>query len=259
LEPRIVLEQMLQKLREIQVGSEFDSELSRIKSQSHVEMTDVEYFREIVKLVYDAGFRGSVVEKHNAELTEAFANYDFRKVARQDFRSLFAASPIKNRKKVKGCLKNAKQLIELVAEYGSFEAYLRSFGDVAHDVKSFLKMQRDMRSRFAYLGPTNFYAFMKYIGFDFLKPDVHLRVIMSRLGLTSSPKCSEEEVLVAANGIRDATGEQLRIIDQIFYTYGSSDHGRVKKAICGDKPLCEECYLPKYCDYYKKRHTEAAN
>jgi 3-methyladenine DNA glycosylase Tag len=250
---------MLQKLREIQVGREFDTELSRLKSESHVEMTDVEYFRQLVNLVYDTGFRGSVVRKHEAELSEAFANYDFRTVARHDFPSLFAASPIKNRKKVKGCLKNAKQLVKLVGEYGSFETYLRSFGDVAHDVKSFMKMQRDMRSRFAYLGPTNFDAFMKYIGYDALKPDLHVRRIMSRLGLTSSPKCSEEAVLEAAMRIRDATGEQLRIIDQAFYTYGSSDHGRVKKAICGDKPLCVECYLPKYCDYYKRRHTEAAS
>jgi DNA-3-methyladenine glycosylase I len=250
---------MRKKLREIQVGREFDSELSRLKSQSHVEMTDMKYFHELVNLVYNAGFRGSVVGKYKAGLSDTFANFDFRRVARQDFRSLFAASPIKNRKKVKGCLKNAKQLVKLVDEYGSFEAYLRSFGDVAHDVKSVLKMQRDMRSRFAYLGPTNFYAFMKYIGFDFLKPDVHVRVIMSRLGLTSSPKCTEEEVLVAAQRIREATGEQLRIIDQLFYTYGSSDHGRVKKAICGAKPLCTECYLPKYCDYYKRRHTEAVD
>jgi 3-methyladenine DNA glycosylase Tag len=248
---------MRQKLREIQVEGKFDTELSRLKSQSHVEMTDVKYFRQLVNLVYDSGFRMS--EKHKAELPGAFANYNFRKVARQDFRSLFAVSPIKNRKKVKGCLKNANQLVKLVDEYGSFEAYLRSFGDVAHDVKSFLKMQSDMHSRFAYVGPTNFHAFMKYIGFDVLKDDRHVRVIMSRLHLTSSPKCSQEEVLEAAMRIRDATGEQLRIIDQLFYTYGSSDHGRVKTAICADKPLCQQCYLHKYCDYYKRRHPEAAD
>lgn len=248
---------MLQKLREIQVGGKFDTELSRLKSQSHLEKTDVEYFHQLVILVYDAGFRGSVVKKHEAELSEAFANYDFWTVARQDFRTLFALSPIKNRKKVKGCLKNAKQLAKLVGEYGSFEAYLRHFGDVAHDANSFMKMQRDMCGRFAYLGPTNFHAFMKYIGYDALKDDLHVRRIMSRLGLTSSPKCSQEEVLEAAMRIRDATGEKLKIIDQVFYTYGSSDHGRVKTAICGDRPLCAECYLPQYCDYYKRRHAEA--
>ena len=250
---------MIQKLREIQVGKEFDTELSRLKTQSHVKMTDVEYFRKLVNLVYDSGFRGSIVKKHKRELSEAFSNFDFKVVAKQNFRDLFLKSPIKNRKKVKGCLKNAKQLVKLVGEYGSFEAYLRSFGDVAHNVETFLKMQRDMRSRFAYLGPTNFHAFMKYIGFDALKDDLHVRRIMSRLGLTSSLKCSQEEVLVAAMRIRDATGEQMRIIDQVFYTYGSSDHGRVKTAICADKSLCQECYLPSYCDYYKKRHTKAAD
>lgn len=249
---------MNRKLQEIQVRKDFETELSRVKSQTHVDKTDAEYFREIVKLVYDAGFRGSVVEKYKGELSEAFSDYDFMAVARKDFRNLLAKSPIKNRKKVKGCLKNARQMVKLVSEYGSFEAYLRSFGDVEHDIEAFLRMQRDMRSRFAYLGPTNFYGFMKYIGFDVLKPDLHVTRIMSRLGLVSSPKPGQEEVLKEAWRIRDATHEKLRVIDQVFYTYGSADHGRVKTAVCGDKPRCKECYLPEYCSYYKRLHTDVS-
>lgn len=58
--------------------------------------------------------------------------------------------------------------------------------------------------------------------------------------------------------IRDVTHEPLRVIDQVFYTYGSADHGRVKTAVCGNIPRCKECYLPEYCDYYKKVHTEVS-
>jgi 3-methyladenine DNA glycosylase Tag len=69
-------------------------------------MTDIGYFHEIVNLVYNSGFRGSIVKKYKVELANAFSNYDFMTVAEQDFQSLFARSPIKNRKKVKGCLNN---------------------------------------------------------------------------------------------------------------------------------------------------------
>jgi hypothetical protein len=74
---------------------------------------------------------------------------------------------------------------------------------------------------------------------------------MSRLGLISSANCPQEEVIDAANRIRRATGEKLSVIDQVFYTYGSSDHGRVRKAICGNKPICNQCYLTHGCAYYK--------
>jgi 3-methyladenine DNA glycosylase Tag len=85
-------------------------------------------------------------------LASAFSNYDFCTVARQDLQSLLEMGPIKNRRKVKGCLKNAGQLNDLVSEHGSFEAYLGSSGDKAHDVDAFVRMQRDMRRRFDCLG-----------------------------------------------------------------------------------------------------------
>jgi 3-methyladenine DNA glycosylase Tag len=165
---------MTRKLRDIQVSKDFDAELSRIKSQTHAEMTDARYFHEIVSLVFDSGFKGSIVEKYKTELADTLSNYDFKKVAGQNFQSLLAKSPIKNKRKVKGCLENAKEMTRVVAKYGSFEAYLRSFGDVEHDVEAYLRMQRDMRGRFAYVGPTNLHALMKYIGFDDLKDDLHV-------------------------------------------------------------------------------------
>jgi 3-methyladenine DNA glycosylase Tag len=159
---------MAKKLREIQVGENFDSELGRIKTTSHVEMKDAQYFHELVMLAFDSAFKGSVVQKHQAELSNTFSNYDFSTVAKQEFETLLAKSPIKNRKKVRGSLRNAQQFTRLVTQYGSFEKYLGSFGDVEHNTESFARMQRDMRGRFAYLGPTNFRAFMKYIRFDSL-------------------------------------------------------------------------------------------
>jgi len=75
---------MVKKLQEIQVGENFDSELRRIKLASHVEMTDAQYFHELVMLAFDSAFKGSVIQKHKAELSEAFSNYDFFSVAKED-------------------------------------------------------------------------------------------------------------------------------------------------------------------------------
>jgi len=47
----------------------------------------------------------------------------------------------------------------------------------------------------------------------------------------------------------EAVGENLNVIDEVFWAYGGGVG--VSKRMCGTKPLCEECPLTNYCQYYK--------
>ena len=91
---------------------------------------------------------------------------------------------------------------------------------------------------------------MKDVGFDFIKPDVHVLRVFFRLGLIKS-ETSFNEAISIAEEFKKATNERLSVIDSVFWMYGGGGDNHLQKAICTkSNPLCEECTVTKYCLYY---------
>jgi DNA-3-methyladenine glycosylase I len=120
-----------------------------------------DYLEIMTKAVFQSGMSWKVVEAKWPSTREAFHDFDVNKVADFtpfDLEALTKDSRvIRNRRKLEATIGNARQMIALDKEYGSFQAYLRSHGDFDATLKA-------LRKDFKYMGPTGTYFFLYMVG-----------------------------------------------------------------------------------------------
>jgi DNA-3-methyladenine glycosylase I len=131
---------------------------------------------------FQAGLTWDLVLRRREQIRAAFDGFDPGRVAgysgRDVDRILASSGMIRNKKKIEAAIKNARMLLQVNREIGSFDAYIWSFvggKTVDHALKDFSKMpasteeskamSRDLKRRgFVFVGPTICYAFMQAVG-----------------------------------------------------------------------------------------------
>jgi DNA-3-methyladenine glycosylase I len=129
-----------------------------------------------------AGLSWITILRKRPAYRRAFAGFDPRKVARFDRRRIASLlrdpGIVRNRLKVEGTVSNARALLEVVAEQGSFDRYLwgfvggqpirnrrRALTDLPAETAESRVLSKDLRRRgFTFVGPTICYAFMQATG-----------------------------------------------------------------------------------------------
>ncbi|HOW41074.1 MAG TPA: DNA-3-methyladenine glycosylase I [Bacteroidales bacterium] len=91
---------------------------------------DNELFGRLVLEINQAGLNWEIILKKEPAFRKAFSNFDIKKVAaykeKDRERLLNDAGIIRNRLKINAAIENAKVIISLQKEYGSFENWLES-------------------------------------------------------------------------------------------------------------------------------------
>jgi DNA-3-methyladenine glycosylase I len=120
-----------------------------------------DYLEVMSKAVFQSGMSWKVIESKWAGIREAFANFDIQKVADFDERDFERLSQdkrvIRNYRKLVAIAANARKIIELDKQHGSFQKYLRSHGSFENSIKA---MSKD----FKFLGPFGVYYFLYVAG-----------------------------------------------------------------------------------------------
>jgi DNA-3-methyladenine glycosylase I len=129
-----------------------------------------------------AGLSWETVLNKRERYREVFKHFDIAKVAKfreSDVeRLMLDAGIIRNRAKILAAVCNAKAVLEVQREFGSFAAYLSSYvgdkpivgrpgaiGDVPATSPQGDSLSKDLRARgFKFVGPTIAYAFMQATG-----------------------------------------------------------------------------------------------
>lgn len=251
-----IFDLMYKKLTELAIGEGFFKWIDRRRNFTFDKIKnkgDDYLFEALILVIFSGGFRARIVDAKWPFIKEAFADFNIQKVADYDKKKIAQllnnSNIIRHSGKIRATVKNAKEVITLQRQYGSFANYLESFRD------SLVSLAKDLNERFGYLGPETVWDFLKDIGFDAIKPDLHVRRIFWRLGLINSEEPSyrtTKEVFEVAKKMSEATGERLGVIDAVIWFYGADRPKEIKKVICGRNPLCNECYLTKFCKYYKQ-------
>lgn len=209
---------------------------------------DDAYFAHMTWTVFKAGINGAVVDHKWANFRRAFAEFSVPAVAafrRSDVRRLVNDKGIiRYRAKIEATIANAGAMLDVRREFRSFGGYLRRFGPEDQGA-----LYMDLRRRFTHLGPYGARTFLRRVGHDvfFSYPDT-LRVLY-RLGMTASPRATDEEVgraharIVAAN-----PASRLDEVNRLVTRHGSGYD--LQEATCGDIPQCHRCRLSHWCWYY---------
>jgi DNA-3-methyladenine glycosylase I len=129
-----------------------------------------------------AGLSWSTILKKREGYRRAFAGFDAKKVARfgaADVRRLMAdAGIVRNRMKIEAAIVNARLVLEVAKERGSFDAYVWSFvggeplrkrrrglSDIPATTAESDALSKDLKRRgFKFVGSTIIYAFMQAVG-----------------------------------------------------------------------------------------------
>jgi DNA-3-methyladenine glycosylase I len=147
------------------------------------EHDDRKLFEFLILEGAQAGLSWDTILKRRENYRKAFDDFDFEKVATYDEKKIAEllqdSGIIRNKLKVRSAVNNAKAYIRIRNEFGSFDAYLRTFlldgKPIQNSWKSMQeipaktelseKISKDMKKRgFNFVGPTIIYAFMQAVG-----------------------------------------------------------------------------------------------
>jgi hypothetical protein len=120
-----------------------------------------DYLEVMTKAVFQSGISWRVVESKWNGFREALHGFDAERIAdltppevdelAEDTRI------VRNRRKIEATVHNARTLLDLEKDHGSFRTYLRSHGGFEETVG-------DLRRRFKFLGDTGAYYFLYVVG-----------------------------------------------------------------------------------------------
>jgi len=143
---------------------------------------DFKIYEFLVLEIFQAGLSWRTVLHKRERFRQAFAGFDYRKVARfgrrEIARLLNDSGIIRNRLKIEAAIHNAQRFIEVRNEYGTFARYMwtwvngkpiqhawRTLSDYPPFTEEAVAWAKDLKQRgFRFLGPTVLYAHMQAVG-----------------------------------------------------------------------------------------------
>ncbi len=124
---------------------------------------DAEYFERMTKTVFTAGLDWKVVEKKWSDFRRGFTGFTPAKVAKFSEKNVKALMSdegiVRNEKKIRATIQNAGQFLKLDKEFGSFPAYLESFG------KDEERLLTDLQDKFQHVGTSTARTFLWSVGY----------------------------------------------------------------------------------------------
>ena len=117
------------------------------------------YLAELTKAIFRAGFSWPVIREKWPGFAQSFDQFELARVAsygRDDMERLFGdRNIVRNRRKIVATVENARTMLDLIADHGSFRAYLRTLDHL--DYYSRVKV---LTRLFAGLGRTSAFVFL---------------------------------------------------------------------------------------------------
>ena len=115
------------------------------------------YLEALSRSVFQAGISWRVIDAKWEGIRDAFANFDPATVADfgpQEIRRLLGdTSVVRSKAKIEATIDNAQAMLELDAEFGGFDRYLRSHA-------SFEESAADLKRQFRFIGDSGAYHFL---------------------------------------------------------------------------------------------------
>ncbi|GAI61071.1 unnamed protein product [marine sediment metagenome] len=129
-----------------------------------------------------AGLSWNTILQKRENFRKAFDNFDYKKIARYNEKKieelLNDKGIIRNKLKIGATIANAKALLKVQNEFGSFDKYIWKFVNYEPIINKFMSLEelpaktkqselisKDLKKRgFKFVGPTIIYSFMQAVG-----------------------------------------------------------------------------------------------
>jgi hypothetical protein len=190
------------------------------------------------------------IVSHLPEIDALFFNYDANKVknAGGDY---FAGELFKlkcgNRKTSDQMdhLRDNIIMFEKISKlYGSMDAFVTS--RPAYEIVPMLS-KATSQYKLKEVGEALAWEYLRNVGIDGAKPDLHLKRIFGaeRLGASDRKTAAPDEIYSAVKQLSHDTGISMARIDNIIWSYCATGYGE----ICTAAPKCNICVIKQYCKH----------
>ena len=164
------------------VGESKEMRLYHDTEWGRPEHNDQKLFEFLVLDTFQAGLSWSIILSKRKNFKKAFNNYNLSKIAnygRGEVNQLLKDTGIvRNKLKILATIENAKAVLAVQKEFGSYDKYLWSFQNGKHQQNAYKRVgnipaytdkseeiSKDMKKRgFRFVGPTTIYAYMQGVG-----------------------------------------------------------------------------------------------
>ncbi len=240
---------------------------AELDSYKHFEgmcLTDEQYYRNLVHIIFYSGFRAETVSQRLEAIDRSFPDYaTVATYSEPDIQRIISdPTMIRNERKIRACVANAKQFEKIVTDNGSFYDFLKAFPPPSTDAE-ILALRNRFQRLFAFLGGITAFHFMTDIGIAVLKPDRVIQRIFKRLGLVDGSLTDDVLYLACireGQKFAHATGYPIRYIDIVFVAYGqvqSSEIGIMQGICLEESPNCSICGTKGFCEYFDSKSKVA--
>lgn len=229
--------------------AEIDGEPSKmlLRKEGKVFSTE-EHLQGMIYSMLSAQTVWANIERHFEQIDKLFFYYNLSKIKAKDgtyfvrgLQSLGCGSRLTNAQ-MRSLNDNIATIEKIIKEYGSMDAFVTS--KPQREIVALLSSSTS-QFKIKQLGPALAWEYLRNVGIDGAKPDVHMKRILGvkRLGISNNEEASDDEVLDAVEALSKETGYWMAEIDYLFWAYCASGKGE----ICTANPRCNKCVINQYC------------
>jgi endonuclease III len=232
---------------------DIDNEVSKMDLRAQgKEFSLSEHIEGMVYSLLSAQTVWANIEHNMFGIRKLFCNFNAEEIKQHDF-SYFVDGLAKLRcrsrltnNQMKALHGNIATMEHIVNEYGSMDKFVTS-----RPQQEIVKLLSKAGSKYKLrqMGEALVWEYLRNVGVDGAKPDVHMKRILGcdRLGVSKFEEATNEEVIKAMKELSVETGLWMAQLDYIFWCYCATDKGE----ICTVNPNCSRCVIRRYCKHGK--------
>ena len=212
------------------------------------KFTNEEHLKALIHALLSNQTKWSNIAPKLELIKNLFFNYDLEKVKNTDY--MYFVNELKKIKcgnrlivtQMKGLKDSITLFLEIINEYGSIDNFITLLPAQAIVI---LISSKDSIYKIPNIGVALAWEYLRNVGIDGVKPDVHMNRFLgnNRLGISKFEISTPVETIKQAKLVSQETGKLLTEIDSLIWMYCADNYG----AICTAKPKCEKCVIKDYC------------
>lgn len=212
------------------------------------EFTLPEHIEGMVYSLLSAQTVWANIERNMPEINRLFSGFDAEEIKKHDYQyyvdglaRLRCRSRLTNNQ-MKALHANISTMERIAKEFGSMDKFVTS-----RPQYEIVRLLSDAGSKYKLkqMGEALIWEYLRNVGVDGAKPDVHMKRILGRdrLGVSAYVEAANEEVIAAMAELSKETGLWMAQLDYIFWCYCATGKGE----ICTAEPRCSICVIRQYC------------
>ena len=188
------------------------------------------------------------IKDNQSRLNEILCNFDriqLKEKSAEDLINEITAikchNPYTTKNQIRLLKANIETFEKIEQEYGSLEKFITHTTPI-----NIIKLLADSKSTYKlkYSGVALACEYLRNVGIDVIKPDVHIKRILSTERLNIVKSKSDYAVIAECKKLSDEIGISQVKMDYLLWNYCSKGYGE----ICTAKPKCEKCIIREYCN-----------